>query len=263
MAPKGKPRDMTKWQETLRDPNITFPGESSEYRGARNQLLKAEDELRRLNEEVAAQRRALPAGGLVAEDYVFESAADGSMVRFSELFTPGKDALVIYHMMFPRWSKDERAGASMGKTALLPLVEQPCPSCTSVVDGLNGPAAHLADNDAIGAHAQGCFEKLLGANAGFAEFAAYGDEAQRVRMIEPQFRHVLDGDHLAARRLKQGAGVAAAAERGVDEHFPVARRERRQRFGQQNRGVGHFLGPLLAATHADSDARASAARLSF
>ena len=145
MAPKGKPRDMTKWQETLRDPNITFPGESSEYRRARNQLLKAEDELRRLNQEVAAQRRALPAGGLVAEDYVFESAADGSMVRFSELFTPGKDALVIYHMMFPRWSKDERAGASMGKTALLPLVEQPCPSCTSVVDGLNGPATHLTD----------------------------------------------------------------------------------------------------------------------
>ena len=67
------------------------------------------------------------------------------MVRFSELFTPSKDALVIYHMMFPRWSKDERAGASMGKTALLPLAEQPCPSCTSVVDGLNGPATHLTD----------------------------------------------------------------------------------------------------------------------
>jgi len=30
MAPKGKPRDMTRWQETLRDLNITFPGESSE-----------------------------------------------------------------------------------------------------------------------------------------------------------------------------------------------------------------------------------------
>jgi predicted dithiol-disulfide oxidoreductase (DUF899 family) len=50
MAPKGKPRDMAKWHETLRDPNITFPGESSEYRRARNQLLKAEDELRRLNQ---------------------------------------------------------------------------------------------------------------------------------------------------------------------------------------------------------------------
>jgi Bacterial protein of unknown function (DUF899) len=27
----------------------------------------------------------------------------------------------------------------------LPLVEQPCPSCTSVVDGLNGAAVHLSD----------------------------------------------------------------------------------------------------------------------
>jgi predicted dithiol-disulfide oxidoreductase (DUF899 family) len=107
--------------------------------------LEAEDELRRLNEQVAAQRRALPAGGLLAEDYVFESAADGSEVRFSELFAPGKDTLVIYHMMFPRWSKDPRAGAPGGKTALLPVVEQPCPSCTSVVDGLNGPATDLSD----------------------------------------------------------------------------------------------------------------------
>ena len=145
MAPKGSPRDMDKWRATLRDPNIRFPGESSEYRRARDELLEAEDELRRLNEQVAAKRRALPAGGLLAEDYVFESAADGSEVRFSELFAPGRDTLVIYHMMFPRWSKDPRAGAPGGKTALLPLVEQPCPSCTSVVDGLNGPAIHLSD----------------------------------------------------------------------------------------------------------------------
>ncbi|MGW0633631.1 DUF899 family protein [Streptomyces sp. NPDC002758] len=90
------------------------------------------------------QRRALPQGGLLAEDYVFESAADGSEVRFSELFVPGKDTLVIYNMMFPPWSEDPRAGA-LGKTGLLPLVEQRCPSCTSVVDGLDGPAAHLSE----------------------------------------------------------------------------------------------------------------------
>ena len=102
-------------------------------------------ELRRLNEHVAAQRRALPAGGLIREDYVFESAADGSKVRFSQLFAPGKNSLVIYNMMFPRWSEDPRAGAPGGKTAELPLVEQPCPSCTSVVDGLEGAAFHLAE----------------------------------------------------------------------------------------------------------------------
>ena len=89
MAPKGSPRDMNEWRATLRDPNITFPGESSDYRRARNELLEAEDELRRLNEQVAAKRRALPAGGLLAQDYVFESAGDGRQVRFTELFAPG------------------------------------------------------------------------------------------------------------------------------------------------------------------------------
>ena len=63
MALKGKPRDMNKWREVLLDPNVHFPGESSEYRRARNELLEAEDELRRLNEQVAAKCRALPAGG--------------------------------------------------------------------------------------------------------------------------------------------------------------------------------------------------------
>ena len=145
MALKGKPRDMNKWREVLLDPNVHFPGESREYRRARNELSEAEAELQRLNEQVAAQRRALPAGGLIREDYVFESAADGSEVRFSELFAAGKDTIVIYHMMFPRWPQDARAGAPGGKTALLPLAEQPCPSCTSVVDGLNGPATHLSD----------------------------------------------------------------------------------------------------------------------
>ena len=68
MALKGKPRDMNKWREVLLDPNVHFPGESSKYRRARNELLEAEAELRRLNEQVAAQRRALPAGGLIRED---------------------------------------------------------------------------------------------------------------------------------------------------------------------------------------------------
>ena len=118
MALKGKPRDMNKWREVLLDPNVHFPGESTEYRRARNELLEAEAELRRLNEQVAAQRRALPAGGLIREDYVFESAADGSKVRLSELFAPGKNSLVIYKMMFPRWSEDPRAGAPRGQDSL-------------------------------------------------------------------------------------------------------------------------------------------------
>jgi predicted dithiol-disulfide oxidoreductase (DUF899 family) len=127
------------------DPAIAFPGESSEYRLARNQLLEAEIELRRAIERVAAQRRALPPGGAVPDDYVFEEAADlGGVVKFSELFAPGKDRLVIYSFMFPRWSGDTRPGPAEGETARLPLPETPCPSCTSILDSLDGAAPHLA-----------------------------------------------------------------------------------------------------------------------
>jgi predicted dithiol-disulfide oxidoreductase (DUF899 family) len=94
---------------------------------------------------VAAQRRTLPPGGAIPEDYRFESAVgDGGEVTFSELFEPGKDTLVIYSFMFPRWSGDTRPGPAMGETARLPLAETPCASCTSILDSLDGAAPHLA-----------------------------------------------------------------------------------------------------------------------
>jgi predicted dithiol-disulfide oxidoreductase (DUF899 family) len=123
--------------------DTSFPGESEEYRSERNRLLDAEVELRRAIERVAAQRRALPLGGPVPEDYVFEAAANGSEVRFSELFAPGKDTLAIYSFMFPRYSGDTRPGPTAGETAVLPLAETPCPSCTSILDSLDGAARHL------------------------------------------------------------------------------------------------------------------------
>jgi predicted dithiol-disulfide oxidoreductase (DUF899 family) len=127
------------------DSGIRFPGESAEYRRERNRLLEAEMELRRAIERVAEQRRALPPGGPVSEDYHFEKIADGGGdVRFSELFAPGKDTLVIYSFMFPRWSGDTRPGPVRGETARLPLVETPCPSCTSILDSLDGAAPHVA-----------------------------------------------------------------------------------------------------------------------
>ena len=123
--------------------NIRFPGESDEYRRERDRLLETEVELRRAIERVATQRRALPLGGTVPDDYSFE-AADGGEVRFSELFTEGKNTLVIYNFMFPRHSRDTRPPAAKGETATWPLTETPCPSCTSILDCLNGAAPHLA-----------------------------------------------------------------------------------------------------------------------
>jgi predicted dithiol-disulfide oxidoreductase (DUF899 family) len=124
---------------------IAFPGESAEYRAARDRLLEQEIELRRATEVVAGARRELPLGGVVPEDYVFQgSRADGTPtdVRLSELFASGKDSLMIYSFMFPRDPGDERPGPEAGQTALLPLAEGPCPSCVALLDQLDGAAEH-------------------------------------------------------------------------------------------------------------------------
>jgi predicted dithiol-disulfide oxidoreductase (DUF899 family) len=128
---------------------VTFPGESAEYRTARARLLEQEIELRRAMEAVAQARRALPSGGVVPEDYVFDGAgADGapSPVRLSELFAAGKDSLVVYSFMFPRDPGDESPGPATGETARLPLAEGPCPSCTALLDQLDGAAQHAGQH---------------------------------------------------------------------------------------------------------------------
>jgi predicted dithiol-disulfide oxidoreductase (DUF899 family) len=126
---------------------ITFPGESPQYRLAREELLEREIELRRATEAVAAARRELPRGGVVPEDYVFQGAgADGSPteVKLSELFRPGKDSLVIYSFMFPRDPGDDSPGPGAGETARLPLAEGPCPCCTALLDQLDRATLHAA-----------------------------------------------------------------------------------------------------------------------
>jgi len=127
--------------------SLTFPLESAEYRTARDRLLEQEIELRRATEAVAAARRQLPPGGAVPEDYVFQGAGpDGTStdVKLSELFAPGKDSLVIYNFMFPRSPGVGRSGPEAGQTALLPLTEGPCPSCTALLDQLEGAVEHVS-----------------------------------------------------------------------------------------------------------------------
>jgi predicted dithiol-disulfide oxidoreductase (DUF899 family) len=129
--------------------STTFPGESAEYRAARNRLLEQEMELRHAMEAVAAARRRLPPGGVVPEDYLFDGAdADGTptQMRMSELFAPGKDSLAIYSFMFPRDPGDDRPGPTTGQTARLPLHEGPCPSCTALLDQLDGAMEHATQH---------------------------------------------------------------------------------------------------------------------
>ncbi len=125
--------------------SITFPGESPQYRAARDRLLEEEIEVRRAMEAVADARRRLPPGGVVPEDYVFQGAGlDGAptAVSLSELFDSDKDSLVIYNFMFPRSYGGDRPGPASGETALLPLEEGPCPSCVALLDQLDGAVMH-------------------------------------------------------------------------------------------------------------------------
>jgi predicted dithiol-disulfide oxidoreductase (DUF899 family) len=129
--------------------DIKLPGESTDYRAARDGLLEREIDLRRAMEAVAAARRALPPGGEVPQDYVFKGAgADGEAtdVRLSELLEPDKHSLVIYSFMFPRDPGDQTPGPCEGETALLPLAEGPCPSCTALLDQLDGAAEHASQH---------------------------------------------------------------------------------------------------------------------
>jgi predicted dithiol-disulfide oxidoreductase (DUF899 family) len=96
---------------------IHWPGESAEYRRARNALLAEEIELRRHIERVAAQRRALPPGPEVTKHYGFE--AEEGRVDFAGLFGD-KQSLVIYSFMYG------------------PQRKQPCPMCTTVLGSWDG-----------------------------------------------------------------------------------------------------------------------------
>lgn len=132
--------------ERGRQVGVSYPGESPSYRRARDRLLEQEIELRRMMEQVAAARRALPLGGRIPEDYLFTEGEAAREVRFSELFAAGKDSLVIYSMMFPRDPGDERPGPASGETALLALDEGPCPSCVALLDQLDGAVEHVSQH---------------------------------------------------------------------------------------------------------------------
>ena len=141
----------------------TFPGESAEYRAARDRLLEQEIDLRRAMEAVAAARRQLPPGGIVPQDYIFQAdRPDGrrSDVRMSDLFAPGKDSLVIYSMMFPRARDDHRPEPPDGQTSLLPAAEWPCASCTAFIDQLDGAAEHAAKHINLAVAAKAPIERI-------------------------------------------------------------------------------------------------------
>lgn len=102
-------------------------GTREEWLAARLDLLKAEKELTRRSDELAQWRQQLP---WVQIDKAYQFETDKGSATLADLFQ-GRSQLLIYHFMF---GPDYTAG---------------CPSCSSIADGFNGIAVHLANHDVM------------------------------------------------------------------------------------------------------------------
>jgi predicted dithiol-disulfide oxidoreductase (DUF899 family) len=102
-------------------------GTREEWLVARLELLEAEKELTRRSDEIAQRRQALP---WVRIDKKYRFDIDEGTATLADLFR-GRSQLLIYHFMF---GPDYAAG---------------CPSCSSIADGFNGIAIHLANHDVM------------------------------------------------------------------------------------------------------------------
>jgi predicted dithiol-disulfide oxidoreductase (DUF899 family) len=102
-------------------------GTRKEWLAARLELLEAEKELTKRSDELAQRRQELP-WVRIDKEYRFET--DGGTASLADLFQ-GRSQLLVYHFMF---GPDYTAG---------------CPSCSSISDGFNGFAVHLANHDVM------------------------------------------------------------------------------------------------------------------
>lgn len=114
-------------------------GTREEWLDERLKLLDAEKELTRRSDELAQRRQALP---WVRIDKEYRLDTDEGSASLADLFR-GRSQLLVYHFMF---GPDYKAG---------------CPSCSTIADGFNGIAVHLANHDvAFGAISSAPLQKL-------------------------------------------------------------------------------------------------------
>ena len=100
-------------------------GTREEWQAERDELLAAEKELTRRNDELAERRRALP-WVPIEKDYSF--ATEDGTKSLAELFD-GRSQLLVYHFMFG------------------PRYETGCTACSSIADTLSPQVPHLAARD--------------------------------------------------------------------------------------------------------------------
>src|SRR5262245_15444762 len=100
-------------------------GTREEWLAARLDLLKAEKELTRRSDELANRRQELP-WVRINKAYRFET--DQGNASLADLFR-GRSQLLVYHYMF---GPEYKAG---------------CATCSTIADGFDGFAVHLANHD--------------------------------------------------------------------------------------------------------------------
>ncbi len=134
----------------------SFPNETPKYREARNALLLEEIELRRHLERVAEQRRKLPLGGEVLQNYEF--VGEKGAVKFSELFEDN-ETLIIYSYMFG------------------PQREAPCPMCKSFMASLEHKVQDIKQRVGLAMIARSPIERLVKAKLawGWKQLPIYSD----------------------------------------------------------------------------------------
>jgi predicted dithiol-disulfide oxidoreductase (DUF899 family) len=102
-------------------------GTRKEWLAERLALLEAEKELTRRSDELARRRQELP---WVRIDKAYRFETDEGSASLADLFR-GRSQLLVYHFMF---GPDYKAG---------------CPTCSTIADGFNGFAIHLANHDVM------------------------------------------------------------------------------------------------------------------
>ena len=186
-------------------------GTREQWLKARLELLEAEKELTRRNDELARHRRQLP-WVRIDKEYVFDTSEGEQALR--DLFD-GRSQLLVYHFMF---GPDYTAG---------------CPSCSTIADGFNGFAVHLANHDVtLTAVSRAPLTKLqaykrrmgwtfpwassLGGNFNFDFTVSITEEQQREGVTEYNYRP--EPGAAVGRQLRSSQGLVAefAAMTGTD-----------------------------------------------
>jgi predicted dithiol-disulfide oxidoreductase (DUF899 family) len=206
-------------------------GTREEWRTARLQLLEAEKDLTRRSDALAQARQSLP-WVRVNKDYRFDT--DAGIASLRDLFR-GRSQLLVYHFMFG------------------PDYTQGCPSCSSIADGFDPIAVHLANHDvtlmavsyapiaAIEAFKQRMgwtfpWASSLGSDFNFDFGASLTEEQQRAGAVPYNYRPV---DPMPVPASSEGPVGEMAAASGTDVAAYTRQRPGMSSFAREDGVVYH------------------------